>query len=102
MKARSLSLSFPLQASAHEGKAVENWFENLLPDDPVQRMKLHHRFNTRDYSAFSILEAAGEDCAGAVQFFPEGERPACRPVRFLPLTEAEVANRLREARAEGP
>lgn len=75
-KVRSLSLSLPITASREvRGEAVVNYFDNLLPDSERIRERLSRRFKTRSADAFSLLEAIGRDCVGAVQLLPEGTSP---------------------------
>ncbi len=75
-KVRSLSLSLPITSSRQvRGPVVENFFDNLLPDNDRIRARLARRFRTRDTTAFTLLEAIGRDCVGAVQLMPEGMEP---------------------------
>jgi serine/threonine-protein kinase HipA len=68
-KVRSLSL--PITASREvRGDAVTNYFDNLLPDSDRTRERLSRRFRTKRADAFSLLEAIGRDCVGAVQLLP--------------------------------
>ena len=74
---RSLSLSLPAVKSnpAVKGKAVNNYFDNLLPDSEAIRRRLQAKFKTVDTEAFALLAAVGRDCVGAVQLLPPGESP---------------------------
>ena len=75
-KVRSLSLSLPITGAREiRGQGVENWFDNLLPDNDRIRQRLSRRFRTKDAETFTLLEAIGRDCAGAVQLLPEGMAP---------------------------
>jgi len=65
--ARALSLSIPITADLEvRGEAVENYFDNLLPDSAEIRRRIRTRFQTRSTDAFDLLSAIGRDCAGAV------------------------------------
>lgn len=76
-KVRSLSLSLPITGAREiRGQVVENWFDNLLPDNDRIRQRLSRRFRTKDAETFTLLEAIGRDCVGAVQLLPEGMSPA--------------------------
>src|SRR5882724_6308571 len=76
---RSLSLSLPLTADLEiRGDIVDNYFDNLLPDNPDIRRRIRERFNTRSTQAFDLLEAIGRDCVGAVQLLPPGHEPTGR------------------------
>jgi len=100
---RPLSLSLPIPAGAKElrGPAVENWFDNLLPDSDPIRERLRRRFRTVGTGAADLLAAIGRDCVGAVQLLPAGEAP--RPVDRIDseaMTEAQVAQVLRNVTAD--
>lgn len=71
--ARVVSLSLPFQPGnqAHEGKHVEHFFDNLLPDNKEIRLRLQHKFGARSAQAFDLLAEIGRDCVGAVQLLPE-------------------------------
>ncbi|MDQ7747467.1 type II toxin-antitoxin system HipA family toxin [Hydrogenophaga pseudoflava] len=70
-RSRPLSLSLPFTADGRlEGEVVEHCFDNLLPDNDAIRKRLGMRFRTRGTDAFSLLQAIGRDCVGAVQLLP--------------------------------
>ncbi len=72
---RPLSLSLPLTSTELiKGAAVKNYFDNLLPDNDKIRERIGQRFQTSS-DVFSLLEAIGRDCVGAVQILPDGARP---------------------------
>ena len=74
-KVRSLSLSLPITGSREiRGPVVANWFDNLLPDNDRIRKRLSRRFRTKNAETFTLLEAIGRDCVGAVQLLPEAWR----------------------------
>jgi serine/threonine-protein kinase HipA len=101
-KARSLSLSLPITASREiRGAVVTNFFDNLLPDNERIRERLARRFRTKDAQAFTLLEAIGRDCVGAVQLLPEGMAPAgWDRIDAEPLTAAQVGRVLAAVPAE--
>ena len=77
---RPLSLSLPLGVvgltnSPLRGEAVENYFDNLLPDSEQLRQRVASRYGAASMSAFDLLERIGRDCVGAVQLLPEGDTP---------------------------
>lgn len=93
-----LSLSMPLSSVAHPDRAITPWLWGLLPDNQDVLRRWGAEFGVSPNSPFELLGTEiGYDCAGAVQF--------CAPqaVNWLterggdlrPLTEAEVAERLR-------
>ena len=66
-RARALSLSMPITADLEvRGTVVDNYFDNLLPENPAIRRRIRERFGTRSTQAFDLLEAIGRDCVGAV------------------------------------
>lgn len=91
---RSLSLSLPITTSREvRGDAVANYFDNLLPDNDRIRERLSRRFRTTGIDAFSLLEAIGRDCVGAVQLLPEGTEPkGWDRVEAAPLTERQIVD----------
>ncbi|MCK9489965.1 MAG: type II toxin-antitoxin system HipA family toxin [Xanthomonadales bacterium] len=104
--ARPLSLFLPLLPpdSSHRGEMVGNYFENLLPDNSEIRNRIRDRFGLHSGSAFSLLQAIGRDCVGAVQLLPEGAVPDdVHAIRSRPLDDAKVAELLRAVTARpGP
>ncbi len=78
------------------GEVVANYFDNLLPDNERIRQRIARRFKTRTRDAFTLLEAIGRDCVGAVQLLPEGTTPdGWDRVAGEPLTDEQVAAALR-------
>ena len=101
--ARSLSLSMPMTAGngEHRGQVVENFFENLLPENVKIRQRIRRRFGTQSTRAFELLTAIGRDCVGAVQLLPLDAQPeGWDRVQSEPLTEAQVAQALRAASSD--
>lgn len=89
---RSLSLSLPISSSLQiQGDEVENYFDNLLPDNDKIRARLGKRFNTR-IDTFDLLQAVGRDCVGAVQLLPIDAKPdGWNRVECEPLTDEQIA-----------
>ncbi len=69
-----LSLSLPLQAEIFEGDVVRAFFSGLLPDDIV-RHRLARYLGVSEKNPFSLLEAIGGECAGALSLYPQGQTP---------------------------
>jgi serine/threonine-protein kinase HipA len=67
------------------------WFEGLLPEGPI-RERVAARFDVDPSDAFSLLEAIGWECAGAVAVVPRGHEAADHDYREL--TDTEVGERL--------
>lgn len=59
-----LSVHLPLEQKRHEGKAVEYFVENLLPEAEL-RQAIARRHGISENNYFSMMEAIGRDCAGA-------------------------------------
>ncbi|MBC5785074.1 type II toxin-antitoxin system HipA family toxin [Ramlibacter sp. USB13] len=94
---RPLSLSLPLgvPGSLLRGAAVENYFDNLLPDSADIRKRIAGRFRTDSTDAFDLLAATGRDCVGAVQLLGEDETPdGFDRIEGIPLSDREVAAHL--------
>jgi len=96
---RPLSLSLPLNHHPLSGKAVENFFDNLLPDNDAIRRRIQTRFGAASNRCFDLLWHIGRDCVGAVQLLPETEEPPrTGAITATPLTDAEIAETLRNYR----
>jgi len=101
-KSRPLSLSLPLTRTLEiRGDAVANYFDNLLPDNERIRERIGRRFRTRSLDTFTLLEAIGRDCVGAVQLLPEGTTPdGWSRIESEPLSDEQVAAALRTVPAD--
>ena len=93
-----LSLSMPLAARVHGHAAIEPFLWGLLPDSELVLARWGQRFHVSPRSAFALLGAVGEDCAGAVQFVPPDRLahlsdPAADVIEWL--SDDGVAARLR-------
>ncbi|MCZ2407879.1 MAG: type II toxin-antitoxin system HipA family toxin [Burkholderiales bacterium] len=101
-KSRPLSLSLPItRALEIKGEVVAHYFDNLLPDNDRIRERIGRRFKTRTLDAFSLLEAIGRDCVGAVQLLPEDTAPdGWDRVECQSLTEEEVVQALHAVPAD--
>ena len=74
--ARPISLSLPLRPSQEPYRdGVEEFFDNLLPDNRQIRERIQRRFHTGSTGAFDLLTEIGRDCVGALQLMPEGQVP---------------------------
>lgn len=95
-----LSLSLPMTGAGDglRGAPVDNYFDNLLPDNDAIRRRIGARFKASSLDAFTLLQSIGRDAAGAVQLLPEGSPPPdVKSIHGRALTEAEVAEHLRGA-----
>lgn len=95
---RPLSLSLPLSSRKHSGEVVENFFDNLLPDSQPIRNRIQARFGARTNRSFDLLWHIGRDCVGAVQLLPADASMDIRRVDAEPLTDAQIAETLRNYR----
>nr|WP_306766887.1 type II toxin-antitoxin system HipA family toxin [Halomonas marinisediminis] len=89
--ARAISLSLPLTMAAYRGKAVYNFFDNLLPDSEAIRGRLQARFQVPTRHPFDLLASIGRDCVGAIQLYPHDmTMPDVRRVVAEPLDERAI------------
>src|SRR5579862_2125653 len=102
--ARPLSLSLPFTANLEiRGQQVDDYFDNLLPDNPSIRSRIRARFRTASTEAFDLLTAIGRDCVGAVQLLPPGEEPiGWDRIDAVRLSERDVEEMLAQVTAATP
>ena len=92
-----ISLSLPLRENRYVGAPVVAVFDNLLPDNEDIRRRLAARVKAEGYDAYSLLSVIGRDCAGALQFLPDGEGPG--PVGQIsgrPISNNDIARILED------
>lgn len=97
----ALAPSLPVQLAPHRGTPVLGFLAGLLPDDESVRRLWAARFGVSDHP-IDLLTHMGRDCAGAVQFVAEGHEQelAVSARDYVPLTEEEIAERLRGLRTQ--
>jgi HipA-like protein len=83
---RPISLSMPLAGRQFSGHVVENFFDNLLPDNQPIRGRLQARVGAESSRCFDLLTHIGRDCVGALQLLPEDEDADVRCIRATPLS----------------
>ncbi len=95
-----ISLSMPVLVEEHGTATLEPWLWGLLPDnqDVLTRWGKDYQVSARN--VFQLLEHVGGDCAGAVQFVPDGVTDPRAGGSVTWLSEAGVAQRLRQLRAD--
>lgn len=101
--ATPLSVSMPLPLRVHGHAAISPWLWGLLPENPAVLERWARRFHT-SISPFALLGTPiAEDCAGAVRILSPERVEAVAPAdgRIEWLTEDDVAERLRDLRADG-
>jgi serine/threonine-protein kinase HipA len=91
----SISLPFTPDGAPLRGRTVDDWFENLLPDNDVIRRRIAARHGVDARDPHALLGAIGRECVGALQFARDGEDPGrVDTISGRALTESDVANRL--------
>lgn len=92
---RPLFLSLPLRRKTFNDRQARAAFSGLLPDEDARR-RLARALQVSDENEFALLEAVGGECAGAIAFYPEGERPE-EPKRrsFKALSDHQLAEAIR-------
>ncbi len=94
-QSRPISLSLPLINQPYEGDIVYNFFDNLLPDNPLIRNRIQAKFQIASNQPFDLLAGIGRDCVGAIQII-EGEiTPLNKQINAQPLNDKEIAEILR-------
>jgi serine/threonine-protein kinase HipA len=94
-----VSLSMPLSSEPFQGAVVENFFDNLLPDNLDIRRRLQARLGADSAQPFDLLAGIGGDCVGALQIHsPDKLAPDVRRVEADELTDEEIADTLRNYR----
>lgn len=90
--ARPISLSLPLRVSQEPYReGVQEFFDNLLPDNRQIRERIQRRFGARSSDAFDLLLEIGRDCVGALQLVPEGNPPPnVHQITGSPLTAGDI------------
>lgn len=92
---RAVSLSMPLGGQTYRGGVVENFFDNLLPDNETVRKRIQARFGASGNRCFDLLWHIGRDCVGALQLLPESEAlPEIKKIEAEPLTDAQISDTL--------
>lgn len=95
-----ISLSLPLTDSRYTGEPVSAVFDNLLPDNDAIRRTLAERVGARSRDLFSLLEALGRDCVGALQFLPEdADTTTSGAIEGEEVSDGAVAKLLRNLRS---
>ncbi|MCY4102462.1 MAG: type II toxin-antitoxin system HipA family toxin [bacterium] len=101
--ATPLSVSMPLALADHPHRRIEGWMAGLLPESVEVLRRWRDEYGAPSLRPFDLLSTpVGRDCAGAVQFCDpyEVERLIERGGEVEPLTEAQIAQRLRDLRSD--
>lgn len=91
--APSLSLGLPASRTAHRDldgtrRPVSAFVNGLLPEGQLLQ-QVTSRWGVSTIDTMGILRHVGAECAGAVQFLPEGQRPALGQLRLLSSDEVD-------------
>ncbi|MBT1171651.1 type II toxin-antitoxin system HipA family toxin [Bifidobacterium sp. SO4] len=95
-----ISLSMPLIQNEHIGKAPENFLEALVPESPQAREEAARLHHARSTVAFDLLQSIGFDATGALRLSTTPQLPVENDSLF-PISDAEIATRLRTAAPTG-
>ncbi len=92
---RPISLSMaPLTELAFTGERVENFFDNLLPDNEKIRRRIRARFQARSTHCYDLLAEIGADCVGALQILPSTSVAEINKIQAKPISDTEIDNLL--------
>lgn len=95
-----ISRSLPLREDPFDGRMVFAYFDNLLPDGVSIRQRIAARMSAQSDQVFDLLEVVGRDCVGALQFIrDDDEPPTVDEASGTPLSDAEIAKKLKNLRA---
>ncbi len=89
----AISVNLPLNVGHHEGRVVEYYVENLLPEGEL-RKALAARYGVSEGNYYALMQAVGKDCAGA---FSVGAPQSSG--EYAPLAEEDLENELLHLRA---
>lgn len=92
---RPISLSMPLTEVPYKGNVVENYFENLLPDNEIILERIQTRFNTPSKKCFDLLSAIGGDCIGAIQLLNQAKLSNAKKIEAKPIDDFTIATLLK-------
>lgn len=81
---RILSLSLPIKNEPFDNKQCRGFFNGLLPESEHTRIAIGKKYGINPKNDFSILQAIGYDCAGAVSFFDSDDKKT--PSKYLQET----------------
>ncbi len=100
--ATPLSLSLPLSGDTYAARPVLAYLRGLLPDHRAVRERWADAFGIRPGETLDLVAAIGADVAGAAVFATPDEldQVLSRPGTVRPVTEAEIAGRLRRLRED--
>ncbi len=95
---QALSFSLPLREQAYDEKHCEAYFGGLLPESEIAKKIIAKKYGISANNIFSLLQAIGHDCAGAVSFHSTEEPQVDQletPLRGQIVSEEELYNHIR-------
>jgi len=95
-----LSLALPRTEPRHRGAVVQFFFDALLPDHDVVRVRWGREHDVDGTDILALLGVVGEDLPGAVQVRPMGRRTRAEPEAVEWLAVDGVALLLSELRRD--
>ena len=106
-KARSLSLSLPLQKGKITSEQVYNYFDNLLPDPQLVCERIVKRFKAVSTQPFDLLSEIGRDSIGAITLLPESiaQTPTSSKnsvLSYATLADEQLISLLKGYQADAP
>ena len=90
-----LSHSLPLRKGRFNRNECRGFFAGVLPEQ-TQREIIAKNLGISARNDFAMLERIGGECAGAVVFIPAGESLPERNYGYRPLSDAQLAEILRQ------
>lgn len=95
-----LSSAMPLSTRTYRDKILRLYLWGLLPEDQATREHVAADAGISPGNPFALLGVIGLDCPGAVQFCSPNSR-SHRGESLIPISDCEIAKRLRAGRKEG-
>ena len=87
--ASPISHSLPLRADPYGKRQLRPFFAGLLPEES-QRQRIAAYLGLAESDDFSMLEAIGGECAGALEIIPHGKAPQGAADTLSPCDDARL------------
>ena len=88
--AAPISHSLPLRSDAYGRRQLRPFFAGLLPEE-AQRERIASYLGLSASDDFSMLEAIGGECAGALTILPHGTTPRFGDEKLVPCDEKRLS-----------
>jgi len=92
---RPISLSLPLTEAPYVGQVVENFFDNLLPDNDRIRQRIQARFGASSSQCFDLLSYIGADCVGALQLLSYPSVSNIKKIQSISISNRDIGTLLK-------